>query len=130
MQIILTTAFLNENLCLIFVQIYAVAVAKGKMFSEPQKREYTRISGSVENLYDIDNTGMITGYVGTEIDLVVPETIRGITVRGVAMNAFKDNSKNLAYIVSCFLLIGLFISFILFVGDAFIPYKSYLIPLS
>ena len=74
-------------------KILAVAIVKGKMFSEVRKCTYTRVSGSVENLYDIDNTGMITGYVGTEVDLVVPDTIRGITVRGVAMNAFKDNDR-------------------------------------
>lgn len=49
-----------------------------------------------------------------------------IAVFTYILNAFKGNSKHLVFIVSCFLVIGLFISFIMFVGDAFIPYRSYL----
>lgn len=73
--------------------VAAVAIVKGKMFSTVVKKEYKRSSGSPEDLYDINSSGYITGYVGTETDLTVPETIRGITVKGIGASAFKNNSR-------------------------------------
>lgn len=38
-----------------------------------------------------DSTAVITGYEGTDTCLVIPETINGRTITGLAINAFKDN---------------------------------------
>ncbi len=73
--------------------VAAVAIVKGKMFSTVVKNEYIRSSSSPEDLYDINSSGYITGYVGTEVDLTVPETIRGITVKGIGASAFKNNNR-------------------------------------
>ncbi len=48
-----------------------------------------------------------------------------IVVFTYIFNAFRSNSKPIVYIISCCLILGLFMSFILFVKDAFIPYKMY-----
>lgn len=74
-------------------KVAAVAIVRGKMFSTVVKNEYIRSSGSPEDLYDIDSSGFITGYVGTEVDLTVPETIRGVTVKGIASSTFKNNDR-------------------------------------
>lgn len=74
-------------------KISAIAVVRGKMFSSIVTKEYIRTSGSEEDFYDIDSAGNITGYVGTEGDLVIPEAVQGKTVKGIGASAFKDNTK-------------------------------------
>lgn len=71
--------------------IFAVAYVPGKKFSSIVKVEYTRANNSEADLYDISKTGYIQGYFGAETDLIIPSKIRGITVKGVYSNAFKDN---------------------------------------
>lgn len=74
-------------------KVSAVAIVKGKMFSSIKTCEYVRSSESEEDFYDIDSSGMITKYVGTKQDIVVPDSIRGITVMGVGVNAFKNDAN-------------------------------------
>lgn len=73
-------------------KISAVAYSKGKLFSEIVTREFIRSDKNEEDNYDIDSKGYITGYFGKETDLIVPETIHGITVKGVGNSAFKDDT--------------------------------------
>jgi hypothetical protein len=73
--------------------IYAVAIVKGKKFSSIVKKEYIRANDTESDLYDISSTGLIQGYFGEEIDLIVPKKIRGITVKGISSAAFKNNEK-------------------------------------
>ncbi len=72
--------------------IYAIAIVDGKDFSSIVKAEYIRSNDSEEDLYDINSSGYITGYWGAETDLIIPNKIDGKTVKGVGMNAFKDNA--------------------------------------
>ncbi len=73
--------------------IYAVAVVDGKKFSSIVKAEYIRETDDEEDFYDINSSGYITGYWGTEVDLIVPSKIDGKTVKGVGTNAFKDDTS-------------------------------------
>ena len=73
--------------------IYAVAISDGKLFSNIVKKEYKRANNTEADAYDINNVGLIQGYFGKETDLVIPRTIRGITVRGIYNGAFKDNTQ-------------------------------------
>lgn len=73
--------------------VAAVAFSEDKLFSSVVVMEYDRKNGSEEDLYDIDSSGMITGYVGTETDLIIPDTIRGIKVKGIGSSAFADNEN-------------------------------------
>ncbi len=74
-------------------KIAAVAIIKGKLFSEVVVHSYDRTNITEEDNYDIDKNGMITGYFGKETDIVVPESIRGIAVTGIGIGAFEDNTK-------------------------------------
>lgn len=74
-------------------KVSAVAIVKGKMVSNVKSYEYIRSDKTEEDFYDIDSSGMILGYVGNQTDLVVPDTIRGITVTGIGSNAFKNSDK-------------------------------------
>lgn len=73
--------------------VAAVAFSKDKLFSSVVVMEYDRKNGSEEDLYDIDSSGMVTGYVGTEVDLVIPNKIRGKIVKGIGSSAFEDNEN-------------------------------------
>ena len=55
--------------------------------------EYDRIAQSEEDYYDINSLGYITNYYGSEPDIVVPDVIKGIKVRGIGVNAFKDDNR-------------------------------------
>ncbi len=78
--------------------VIAIAKAEDKGFSSIVSVEFDRKNGSEADLYDINGSGMITGYVGTEVDLVVPNTIQGKTVKGIGSSAFEDN-KNIHSVV-------------------------------
>lgn len=76
--------------------VYAVAYSKNGAKSEIAKRTfYIRISQTSdpdENGWLIRKNGMIYGYVGSELDLVVPETVFGIKVKGIEAKAFEGQS--------------------------------------
>ncbi len=71
-------------------KISAVAYSKGKMFSSIVTHEYNRSDKTEEDNFDIDDDGLITGYFGTNKDVVIPETIRGTIVKGIGKSAFKE----------------------------------------
>lgn len=72
--------------------IAAVSFTDEKMFSSVVVMEYDRKNTCEADLYDINSSGMITGYVGTEVDLIIPEKVQGKTVKGIASSTFADNS--------------------------------------
>ncbi len=72
-------------------RITAVAISKGKAFSTPVTYEYNRLIETEDDKYDIDSYGMITNYAGIDMDIVVPEKVRGITVKGIGAEAFKND---------------------------------------
>lgn len=73
-------------------KVAAIAIAKGKLPSAVVKKQYTRAKDSEEDLYDINKSGNITAYVGTQTDIVIPDTVHGQPVRGIAARAFKGNT--------------------------------------
>lgn len=87
------TEYLEPLTISVDTKISAVAISKGKLFSTIVTHEYIRSNRLEEDKYDINNNGMITGYFGNDIDLIVPNTINGIKVTGVADSAFKDNQQ-------------------------------------
>ena len=76
--------------------IYAVAYSKSGAKSEIAKRTfYIRLIESSEhdeNGWLIRENGMIYDYIGLETDLVVPETVFGIKVKGIEAKAFEGQS--------------------------------------
>lgn len=73
--------------------IYAIAVSDGKSISNVVKKEYIRANETEADLYDISRTGYIEAYFGEETDLVIPNKIQNITVKGIYSGAFKGNDK-------------------------------------
>lgn len=73
-------------------KVTAVAIAKGKLPSAVVTKQYTRAQNSEDAKYDIDRNGNVTAYFGTDTDIVIPDTIRGIPVRGIGARAFKGNT--------------------------------------
>lgn len=76
--------------------VHAVAYSKSGAKSEIAKRTfYIRLSETSdpdENGWLIRKNGMIYGYVGSESDLVVPETVFEIKVKGIEEKAFEGQS--------------------------------------
>lgn len=73
-------------------KISAFAYAKGKNLSSVVTVEYDRIADTEEDYYEINSLGYLTGYYGSETDIIIPDKIKGSIVKGVAIGAFKDNS--------------------------------------
>ena len=74
-------------------KIYAVALKKGCKLSSLVTVEYDRVGNAEEDYYDINILGFITNYYGSEVDLVVPDVIKGKVVNGIAIGAFQENRK-------------------------------------
>ncbi len=74
-------------------KVVAIAMADGKGVSQVVSAEFKRRNNSEEDLYDINNSGIITGYVGKETDLLIPQKIRGMFVKGIAAHTFENNQK-------------------------------------
>ena len=76
--------------------IYAVAYTDEYFKSEVAKRTFLiRIPLSDypnENGWHIRDNGMIWGYSGADMDLVVPETVLGIDVKGVESKTFSEQT--------------------------------------
>lgn len=71
--------------------IRAVAYEDNKTKSTPSSAEYKLEYYAEESDFTIDERGYITGYTGEKNEIIVPDTINGVTVRGVAENAFYDD---------------------------------------
>lgn len=74
-------------------KVIAVAMTDNKGVSSVVSVEFRRRNNSEEDLYDINNSGIITGYVGKETDLLIPQKIRGMFVKGIGSHAFKNNEN-------------------------------------
>ncbi len=78
--------------------IRAIAYSDDKTKSIPSAREYKIEYLADENDFEIDERGYITKYNGkgkngNYIEIKVPDTINGKTVKGVAENAFLDTTE-------------------------------------
>ncbi len=73
-------------------KVTAIAITKGKLFSTPVTYTYERFFATEDDKYEVSSTGYITNYFGTETDINVPEKIRGITIKGIGSNAFKNDT--------------------------------------
>lgn len=74
-------------------KISAIAVLKGCIPSSIVTVEYDRTGQSEEDYYEINALGYITGYYGSDTDIVVPDVIKDKKVKGVGIGAFMDNKK-------------------------------------
>ncbi len=92
-ELLNATAYTSAISISVDTTVAAIAVAEGKSVSPAVIMKYNRRNDSEADLYDINSSGMITGYVGSETDLIVPDTIQGKVVRGVGSSAFKGNTK-------------------------------------
>lgn len=68
----------------------AFAYCDGKLASEPFHAEYTRLFLNEEDKYTITDDGVITEYIGTDTEIVVPEIVRGIPVREIGDKVFRQ----------------------------------------
>lgn len=66
------------------MSVRAIAVSDDKSKSTPVACEYKMSYYADEDDFEIDDRGYITNYSGNLSELIVPETIDGITVKGVA----------------------------------------------
>ncbi len=66
------------------MSVRAIAVSDDKSKSTPVACEYKMSYYADEDDFEIDDRGYITKYTGNLRELIVPETIDGITVKGVA----------------------------------------------
>ncbi len=74
-------------------RIAAFAVGKGKNPSQVVTATYDRAVDKEEDNYEINTLGYITAYYGNETDLIVPDTINGKKVKGIASSAFEDDFR-------------------------------------
>ncbi len=74
-------------------RIAAFAIAKGKNPSGFVTASYDRFVDKEEDNYEINTLGYITAYYGNEVDLIVPDSIRGKKVKGIAASAFEDDFR-------------------------------------
>lgn len=74
----------------------AVACAENRRMSKVVRCEYRIIKDFNENMLVIDEEGYILSCASEVDKIIIPETVRGITVRGIRENAFsnKDGEKN------------------------------------
>ena len=74
------------------MSIRAIAVSDEKSKSTPVACEYLMSYYADEDDFEIDNRGYITDYNGNLSEMVVPETINGTTVKGVAEQGLSVDS--------------------------------------
>lgn len=74
------------------MSVRAIAVSDDKSKSTPMACEYKMSYYADENDFEIDDRGYITNYTGNLREMVVPETIDGITVKGVAEQGLSVDS--------------------------------------
>ena len=72
--------------------IRAVAYSPDGMRSLHNKAEYRVLYYASENDFNIDSDGYLTSYTGSLAELIVPETINGLTVTGIRKNAINDDT--------------------------------------
>ena len=72
-------------------KIDVIAYRDGFLASEPLHLEYIRKYLTPEEQYTITDDGVITKCLGSETDRVIPGEVRGIPVRALADNLFKDS---------------------------------------
>lgn len=69
----------------------AVAYGNGLYQSECSKSLYRLQRMGTDEMFDITEDGQITAYSGNVTDLIIPETIKGITVSSIAPNVFEES---------------------------------------
>ncbi len=73
--------------------LIAVAMTDDKIPSSIVYVKYDRLTENDEGFYDINASGLITGYFGTDNDLIIPQTVQGKTVKGIEASTFKGNDS-------------------------------------
>ena len=79
------------------MSVRAIAVSDDKSKSTPVACEYKMSYYADEDDFEIDERGYITDYTGDLCELIVPETIDGITVKGVAKYAFSNPVRTIVF---------------------------------
>lgn len=74
------------------MSVRAIAISNDKSKSAPVACEYLMSYYADENEFEIDDRGYITDYNGNLSEMVVPETINGTTVKGVAEQGLSVDS--------------------------------------
>lgn len=79
------------------MSVRAIAVSEDKSKSTPVACEYKMSYYADEDDFEIDDRGYITDYSGDLRELIVPETLDGVTVKGVAKYAFSDPVRTIVF---------------------------------
>lgn len=72
--------------------VTAFTAKKGLITSDPKSVTYTRVYPTEDSKYIINAKGEITEYIGKDTQVVVPETVNGITVKGIGSSAFRKSN--------------------------------------
>lgn len=76
--------------------VYTRVYKDGKYRSNLDYRDYRVTTMGTDDMFTIDESGMITSYTGTAVDLIIPDEINNIKVTSVDANVFDKNcDKNL-----------------------------------
>lgn len=70
--------------------VHAVAFKNNCYRSEYLSKEYRVSTNGTNEMFEIDSDGIITAYNGTVNNLIIPNTINGITVTGLAEGLFSE----------------------------------------
>ena len=79
--------------CRIYAEAKSRQLQNGNTYFTGSSRSYYVFGTSDEDYFEIDDEGYINKYLGTEAaDVVVPESVKGITVIGIGSNAFRKTA--------------------------------------
>ncbi len=79
------------------MKVSAFSIVDGSVQSSVYNYSYTRLPGS-DSLFSVDANGVLTGYNGDDIDIVIPLKVGSVTVKAIGSDTFKNN-KNLRSIM-------------------------------
>lgn len=80
--------------------IIATAISEDKQ-SKYISATYQVVYTPGESELTISSSGNITRYTGDKSSLIIPETVNGITVKGIGLSAFKESNIIYIYISNC-----------------------------
>lgn len=79
------------------MSVRAIAVSENKAKSITTACEYRMSYYMDESDFTIDDRGYITGYTGEKDEIVIPDTINGITVKGVAEYGISGSVRTIVF---------------------------------
>lgn len=73
--------------------VFAFTISKGSNRSSTIGYSYTRRPPTDTSVFTVDSNGVLTGYTGTDTDIVLPNLVGGVRIKSVAEEVFKGNTN-------------------------------------